>query len=107
MEPGWVPKRSSHHRSGVPAKIDRARTAAATPSRPRLGRHPPADTELLGRHPIGVQQPGHVVVGGHEQAGWIGQRAVHEQQACVDMPVRADQRGEATSWYKRRATTLW
>lgn len=51
-----------------------------------------ADAEVLEHDPVGVQEARDVVIRGHQQARWIGERRVREQDPGIDVPVRADQR---------------
>ena len=57
-----------------------------------LGEPALSDTQFVQGHPIGVQQPGDVVIRRDEQGSRIGKRFVVEQQVRVDVTVRADQR---------------
>ncbi len=84
---------SSQVRTGVPRKTSQWAHSARHASRDsasvssRL-----ADAERLERHPAGVEQPRDVVVGRDEQRRRVGERAVVEQQARVDVPVGRDDR---------------
>ena len=57
-----------------------------------FGQRPAAHAELVESDPVGVQQPGHVMVGGHEQPRRVGEWRVVEQQPGVDVAVRGDDR---------------
>jgi hypothetical protein len=68
--------------------------AQQPPHLARLGLRQRAAAHAQGvqRNPAGVQQPGHVVVGRHQQARRIGERLVVEQQPRVDVAVRREDR---------------
>ena len=57
-----------------------------------LGQRTTAHAELVEPNSVGMQQPGHVVVRGHEQRGRVGERRVVEQQSRVDVTMRRDDR---------------
>ena len=68
--------------------------AQQPPRRPRrvFGERALPDPEVVEPDPVGVQQPRHVVVGGHEQRRRVGERLVVEQQPRIDVTVRRDHR---------------
>ena len=57
-----------------------------------LGELAAAHAERVQWDPAGVQQPGHVVVGRHQQARRVGERLVVEEQPRVDVAVRGQDR---------------
>ena len=58
----------------------------------RLGKRAAAHAKLVQRDAAGVQQPGDVVVRGHEQRRRIRERRVVQQQPRIDVAVRRDDR---------------
>ena len=82
---------SSQKRTGVPRKTCQcAHSAPPDLARPRPRSSGPCPTPSASSgDAAGVQQPGHVVVGRHEQARGIPERLVVEQQPRVDVTVRA------------------
>ena len=81
---------AAHRRAAVDVPV-RAEQPPHLPGL-RLRQAGRADPERVQPDPAGVQQPGHVVVGGDEQRGRIGERLVVEQQPGVDVAVRGDDR---------------
>ena len=80
--------------------------AQQPPRRPRrgFGERARPDPEGVEPDPVGVQQPGHVVVGRHEQRRRVGERLI-VAAAAADRRGRAARSpaGRATASYSRRA----
>ena len=79
-----------HGRSGehVPMGAERPPGRAGT----SLVEIAPTDPEVLEGHATGVEQAGHVVVGGDQQRRRIGERGVVDQQGGIDVTVRGQER---------------
>ena len=74
---------SSQYRTGVPRKTCQCEQSSRQTSRAGvLGERALPDPESLQRHPGGVQQPGDVMVGGHEQLRRVAERCVVQQQSA-------------------------
>ena len=84
---------SSQYRPACRGRRPSARTAMRHTSPGCVGgQRPAADAELVQRHAVRVQQPGHVVVRGDQQRGRVRERHVVGQPLRAHVAVRGDDR---------------